>query len=193
MILNSTSNIQQPVLENIMNLEPPSQQNQSQEKLGLTSTDWNSEANSVKGKAFENLVFNDLVSKNYINIIEGCGPRNKREHPTVIRNAEGLRICSCDFVAERDGIVEYIEAKGGYTNYTNTWGKQTAGARRCDSVKKALWNGTRFKKYVPNSRYVIYFSQEPRPGTISDLNIKDALEDNIVDEVRYLHFYETID
>ena len=189
MTLNSPSNIQQPVLGNIINLEPLSQQKHNQEKHGQTSTDHN----YGKGKNYEEKVFDDLVDRGYTKITKGCGNRETKPHPTVLRDSEGSRLCSCDFVAERDGIIEYIEAKGGVTGRVNSQRKQTSGARRSVSVKLALYNGVLFKKRVPNSRYIVYFSQEPAPKSPSDIAIKDALKDNIVDEVRYLHFYETTD
>ena len=45
---------------------------------------------------------------------------------------------------------------------------------------------------MPNSIYIIYFSQHPKPGSPSDLMIQAALEFRDLDEVRYLEFYETI-
>ena len=165
---------------------------QKQETHGLTSINFNT-ANTAKGSAYEKLVEKDLITRCYTEITHSIWPTSKEPHPTKIY-ARGRRVCSVDFYAKNsDGVVEYIEAKGGYTDKINNQGKIGAGAGRCDSVKKALWNGWEIKNNVPNSRYVIYFSQEPRLGSPADMMIQDALEKSIVDEVRYLPFYETTD
>ena len=191
MTLNSTSNIQLQLQENITNLESPLQQSQSLEVLGQMSTNFNTN-NTAKGLAYEKLVEKDLITRCYTEITHSIWPTSKGIHPTKIY-ARGHRICSVDFYAKNsEGVIEYIEAKGGETNRINKQSKQTSGAMRCDSVKKALWNGWEIKNNVPNSRYIIYFSQQPKPNSPTDLMIQDALEANIVDEVRYLPFYETI-
>ena len=165
---------------------------QKQETHGLTSINFN-QANAAKGAAYEKLVQDDLLESGYTDIVPGVWSSYKGSHPTKIY-ARGRRVCSVDFYAKNsDGVVEYIEAKGGYTDKINNQGKIGAGAGRCDSVKKALWNGWEIKNNVPNSRYVIYFSQKPRLGSPADMMIQDALEKSIVDEVRYLPFYETTD
>ena len=164
---------------------------QKQETHGPTSINFNT-ANTAKGSAYEKLVEEDLITRCYTEITHSIWPTSKETHPTKIYS-RGHRICSVDFYAKNpEGVIEYIEAKGGKTNRINNQGKCTSGAMRCDSVKKALWNGWEIKNSVPNSRYVIYFSQEPKPNSPTDVMIQDALEKNIVDEVRYLHFYETI-
>ena len=148
--------------------------------------------NTSKGLAYEKLVEKDLITRCYTEITHSILPTSKKLHPTKIY-ARGHRICSVDFYAKNsEGVIEYIEAKGGETNRINKQSKQTSGAMRCDSVKKALWNGWEIKNNVPNSRYIIYFSQQPTPNSPTDMMIQDALEANIVDEVRYLPFYETI-
>lgn len=154
-------------------------------------TDFNTD-NSAKGSDYEKTVEADLLARGYTDITPGCHPALLKPHPTKIES-RGHRVCSVDFYAKNsEGLVEYIEAKGGYTGYVNSQNKETAGATRGDSVKKALWNGWLIKKQIPNSRYVIYFSQEPAPNTPQDIMIQDALEATLVDEVRYLPFYETI-
>ena len=191
MTLNSTSNIQLPMQENITNFGSQSQQSQSQEVLGQMFTNFNTD-NTSKGLAYEKLVEKDLITRCYTEITHSIWPTSKKIHPTKIYS-RGHRVCSVDFYAKNpEGVMEYIEAKGGKTNRINKQSKQTSGAMRCDSVKKALWNGWEIKNNVPNSRYIIYFSQQPKPNSPTDLMIQDALEANIVDEVRYLPFYETI-
>ena len=190
--LNFSLNSLQHKQEKPITSESLSQQNRSQEIHGQTSTNFNT-ANTAKGAAYEKLVQDDLLTRGYTDIIPGIWPTSTQTHPTKIY-ARGQRVCSVDFYAKNsEGTVEYIEAKGGCTNKKNKQLKVTAGAMRCDSVKKALWNGWEIKNNVPNSRYVIYFSQEPRLGSPADMMIQDALEKSIVDEVRYLPFYETTD
>jgi|TARA_R100000005_G_C4990223_1_gene197718 hypothetical protein len=86
-----------------------------------------------------------------------------------------------DYIAERDGVIEYGEAKGG-----NPGGKKRPGAQRTDNVKKAICNGALLKAVNPNARYVIYFSARPKEGNSSDEMIKTALSAGYVDEVRYI-------
>lgn len=82
-----------------------------------------------------------------------------------------------DFVA--DGY--YIEAKGGYDG-----DKKRPGAKRTDSVKKAIANGSLIKAVFPDNRYIVYFSSKPVPESSSDIMIRVALEYGIIDEVIYL-------
>jgi len=148
-------------------------------------------ANTEKGSNYEKIVEADLLASGHTDITPSCGPAMVKPHPTKIQS-RGHRVCSVDFYAKNpEGIVEYIEAKGGYTGYVNNQNKETAGARRTEAVSRALWNGWLLKKHIPNSRYVVYFSQEPAPNSPTDIMIQDALEANLVDEVRYLPFYET--
>ena len=191
MILNTPSKTPLDKPENITSLEPLSQPSLSQDYHGQTSTNFNTD-NTAKGSAYEKLVEEDLIAKGYTDITPGVWPTFSGKHPTKIYS-RGHRVCSVDFYAKNsEGVIEYIEAKGGETNRINKQSKQTSGAMRCDSVKKALWNGGEIKKNIPTSRYVIYFSQKPTPNSPTDMMIQDALEANIMDEVRYLPFYEII-
>ena len=90
--------------------------------------------------------------------------------------------CSFDYIAAKDGILEYGEAKGGKSLKNNT------GAKRTDNVKKAIANGALLKASYPHSRYVVYFSTKPVRGSSSDFMINAALLANIIDEVRYLNY-----
>lgn len=82
-----------------------------------------------------------------------------------------------DFVA--DG--RFIEAKGG-----NDGDKKRPGAKRTDSVKKAIANGALIKAVNPDSHYTVYFSSRPKVGSSSDVMLRVALEHKIIDEIIYL-------
>ena len=117
---------------------------QKQETHGLTSINFNTE-NTAKGSAYEKLVEEDLLTRNYSDIMPALHSKATQIHPTQIYS-RGHRICSVDFYAKNpEGVIEYIEAKGGETDKKNNQKKVTAGARRCDNVKKALWNGWEVK------------------------------------------------
>jgi len=88
-----------------------------------------------------------------------------------------------DYIAEKDGITEYGEDKGGKTG-----DKKRPGAQRTDNVKKAICNGALLKAKYPDAKYVIYFSAKPKPGNSSDEMIQTAIEVGYVDEVRYLQY-----
>ena len=90
-----------------------------------------------------------------------------------------------DYIAERDGVIEYGEAKGG-----NPGGKKRPGAQRTDNVKKAICNGALLKFKNPECKYVVYFSAPPKAGSSSEEMINTALEAGYVDEVRYLEYDE---
>lgn len=89
--------------------------------------------------------------------------------------------CEADFVATIDGVEEYIECKGG--------NGKIPGAQRTDSVKKAIANGILMKFTDPSIRYVVYFSGKPKPGSYSEEMIRTALDNNIIDEIRYRENY----
>ena len=150
--------------------------------------------NTKKGIAYEKEVKKDLTERGYTDIIDAIWPTTKvPNHPTRLYY-KGTHFASVDFYAVNPkGEHEYIEAKGGVTGRINNQNKYGSGACRNDSVKKALYNGAVRKDILPQSRYVIYFSQEPIPNSPTDVMINHALESGWVDEVRYLPFYETID
>ena len=182
MTLNSSLSSQQPKQENIINLEYQLQQSLNQETIGQKSIDFQ-KPNTKLGKDYEKKVKKDLIKRGYTDIISDI---------STIIYFRGNRVCSVDFLATNtEGVTEYIEAKGGVTGRINSQNKQDSGARRTDNVKKALWNGRLVKRIIPNSIYIVYFSQFPKPGSPSDLMIQAALEFGDLDEVRYLEFYET--
>lgn len=129
----------------------------------------NFQAESKKtGDEFEELVFEDLVNRNF-NYID----------PDVYIEPVG---CEVDFIAYNDltNIVEYVEAKGGLSGE-----KKRPGAKRTDNVKKAIANGALIKAVYPDTYYVVYFSSKPSKGYGSEM-IDTALKYNIINEVRYL-------
>jgi hypothetical protein len=124
---------------------------------------------TASGDEFEKLVVKDLVSKGY-NIIS-----TNKKIPEI-----GVNV---DVIAEKNGVVEYIEDKGGKPGK----GKRP-GAERTDNVKKAICNGALLKAKHPNVCYVIYFSAKPKPGNSSEEMLNTAIEFGFVDEVRYLSY-----
>lgn len=124
---------------------------------------------SSSGKDFEDLVIRDLVSKGYTVI------------STNVRLEDvGIEV---DYVAEKNGTIEYGEAKGGKPG-----GKKVPGARRTDNVKKALCNGALLKFKFPERKFVVYFSAPPKPGSASEIMLFTAFEAGYINEVRYLSY-----
>ena len=115
------------------------------------------------GGDFEDKVFGELTTLGFIDI-----------QKNVFIPGAGVEI---DFLA--DG--KYIEAKGGYDG-----DKKRPGAKRTDSVKKAIANGALLKAVNPDAHYTVYFSSKPREGGSSDQMINTALRANLIDEVIYL-------
>ena len=135
-----------------------------------TQSNFQSES-TASGKEFENLVNEDLLSRGYT--ILG----NNVKIPEV-----GINV---DYIAEKDGVVEYGEDKGGKSG-----NKKRPGAQRTDNVKKAICNGALLKTKYPNANYVIYFSAKPKKGKSSDLMINTAIAAGYVNEIRYLEYKE---
>ena len=79
----------------------------------------------------------------------------------------------------------YIEAKGGESG-----NKKRPGARRTDSVKKAIANGALIKAAYPEAQFLVYFSELPKFGSSSHKMIKNAVLAGYIDGVRYLIKYE---
>lgn len=130
----------------------------------------NFQAESKKsGDEFELLVEENLTSNGYTII-------------STNTKIEGIGV-NVDYIAERNGIVEYGEAKGGKSG-----GKKRPGAERTDNVKKAICNGALLKAKYPEAKYVIYFSSKPKSGNSSDEMINTAIDAGFVDEVRYLEY-----
>jgi hypothetical protein len=119
------------------------------------------------GDEFENLVEQDLVSRNGIVVGKDYWVKEI-----------GIEL---DYIADLPTRTEYVEAKGGKIG-----GKKRPGAQRTDNVKKAVCNGALLKHLYRSAYYVIYFSAPPKPNSYSDNMIKTALEAGYVDEVRYL-------
>ena len=115
------------------------------------------------GDQFEDVVMSKLVNDGYLSI----------EKNVFIPEA-GVEV---DFFA--DG--HYIEAKGG-----NDGDKKRPGAKRTDSVKKAIANGALIKAVKPDAHYKVYFSSKPLPNSSSDIMINVALNAKIIDEVVYI-------
>ena len=116
------------------------------------TTNFQSES-TASGDEFERIVNEDLVSKGYT-ILE----------TNVKISGIGVNV---DYIAEKDGVKEYGEDKGGKSG-----GKKRPGAQRTDNVKKAICNGALLKAKYPDAKYVIYFSAEPKEGNSSDEMIK---------------------
>ena len=115
------------------------------------------------GDHFEDIVMSELETNGYQNIKKN-----------VYIPEAGVEV---DFLA--DG--HYIEAKGGYEG-----DKKRPGAKRTDSVKKAIANGALIKATIPNAHYLVYFSSRPIPGSSSDVMIRVALKHKIIDDVIYI-------
>ena len=123
------------------------------------------------GDLFEALVLEDLKSRGFVSIqknvyIAGTG-------------------CEIDFLADN---FEYVEAKGGKDGEN-----KRPGAKRTDSVKKAIANASLIKCRYPGIYYVVYFSAKPDKDSYSENMINTALDFNIVDEVRYIENEELHD
>lgn len=115
------------------------------------------------GGDFEDKVFEELTNLGFIDI-----------QKNVFVPGAGVEI---DFLA--DG--KYVEAKGGYSG-----DKKRPGAKRTDSVKKAIANGALLKAVKPEAHYTVYFSSKPKEGGSSDQMINTALQAKFIDEVIYL-------
>jgi hypothetical protein len=120
------------------------------------------------GNSFEDIVLNDLKRMGFKNI-------QKR----IILEELGIE---ADFGhVGHSGRQVYVEAKGGEAGY-----KKRPGARRTDSVKKAIANGALIKSQHPDSQFIVYFSELPKHGSFSHKMIKNAIRAGYVDAVRYL-------
>lgn len=130
----------------------------------------NFQAESKKsGNEFEILVVKNLIINGYTII-------------STNTKIDGIGV-NVDYIAEKNGALEYGEAKGGRSG-----GKKRPGAERTDNVKKAICNGALLKFKNPNARYVIYFSSKPKKGNSSNEMINTAIQAGFVDEVRYLSY-----
>jgi hypothetical protein len=130
--------------------------------INKIQTDFQSESKK-SGDDFEETVYEELIINGYSSI-----------HKNFFVQEAGVEV---DFLA--DG--HYIEAKGGYEG-----DKKRPGAKRTDSVKKAIANGALIKAVMPDAHYLVYFSSKPIPGSSSDIMIKTALKANIINDVIYI-------
>jgi hypothetical protein len=122
------------------------------------------------GNNFEESVLQDLKSKNFRFIDKD-----------VTLEEIG---CEIDFIAFNEldlSDAEYVEAKGGEEEE----GKRP-GAKRTDSVKKAIANAALMKASMGNVRCVAYFSSKPNPNSSSDKMLTTALKFGILDEIRFI-------
>jgi hypothetical protein len=130
------------------------------------------QAQSTKsGNKFEDLVLADLKRMGF-----------KKIQKRIVLEDLGIE---ADFGhASFAGKQVYVEAKGGEAGY-----KKRPGARRTDSVKKAIANGALIKAEYPDAQFIIYFSELPKHGSFSHKMIKNAIMAGYVDAVRYLITY----
>lgn len=119
------------------------------------------------GDKFEDLVLADL---------KRAGHKRIKKH--VILDEIGVE---ADFAYKVHSAQVYVEAKGGEQGL-----KKRPGAKRTDSVKKAIANGALIKSCYPNAKFIIYFSDMPKRGSSSDKMIREAIKANYIDTVIYL-------
>ena len=128
----------------------------------------NFQAESKKsGDAFEDLVLADLKRSGVKDI-----------QKNIVLGDLGIEV---DFAYDTDYGKTYVEAKGG------EFGKgKRPGAKRTDSVKKAIANGALVKSAYPDANYIVYFSDLAKHGSASHKMIKNAIRAGYVDSFRYL-------
>ena len=128
----------------------------------------NFQAESKKsGNDFEDMVLEDLKRSGITEI---------KKH--IILKDLGVEV---DFTYKTTYDTVYIEAKGGERG-----DKNRPGAKRTDSVKKAIANGALIKAEYPDVRYIVYFSDLPKHGSSSHRMIKKAIAAGYVDAFKYL-------
>lgn len=128
----------------------------------------NFQAESKKsGNDFEDMVLEDLQRSGIVDI---------KKH--IILKDLGVEV---DFTYKTTYDTVYIEAKGGERG-----DKKRPGAKRTDSVKKAIANGALIKAEYPDVRYIVYFSDLPKHGSSSHRMIKKAIAAGYVDAFKYL-------
>ena len=126
---------------------------------------------TLSGKLFEKKVEQHLIEKGYTII-------------STNTKIDGIGV-NVDYVAKKNDVIEYGEAKGGKSG-----GKKRPGAQRTDNVKKAICNGALLKAKYPDAKYVVYFSAKPKTGNSSDEMIQTAIKVGYIDEVRYLNSFD---
>lgn len=128
----------------------------------------NFQAESKKsGDHFEDIVLEDL---------KRSGHKDIKQH--IILKDLGIEV---DFAYQTNYSQVYVEAKGGETGE-----KKRPGAKRTDSVKKAIANGALIKSAYPDIQYVVYFSDLPKHGSSSHKMMKNAVKAGFVDSFKYL-------
>jgi predicted AAA+ superfamily ATPase len=128
----------------------------------------NFQAESKKsGNDFEDMVLEDLKRSGITEI---------KKH--IILKDLGVEV---DFTYKTTYDTVYIEAKGGERG-----DKKRPGAKRTDSVKKAIANGALIKAEYPDVRYIVYFSDLPKHGSSSHRMIRKAIAAGYVDAFKYL-------
>lgn len=125
------------------------------------------------GLEFEQAVIDHEVNEKKSSIIE----RN------VIIPGAGIQMDMLLYNSSGQGKFKFIQAKGGDPNKS-----RKPGARRTDSVKKAIADGVLLKSTLPGSWYTVYFSEMPKPGSQSERMIETALRAGMIDEVQYLPY-----
>lgn len=78
---------------------------------------------------------------------------------------------------------KYAQAKGGKPGKS-----RKPGARRTDSVKKAIADGFLLKATDPDLWYTVYFSEKPKEGSASEAMINSAVSSGLIDEVCYVAY-----
>jgi len=119
------------------------------------------------GDAFEDLVLADLKRSGLTDI-----------QKNIVLADLGIEV---DFAYDTHYGKTYVEAKGGEIGE----GKRP-GAKRTDSVKKAIANGALVKSAYPDAQYIVYFSDLSKHGSASHKMIKNAIRAGYVDSFRYL-------
>jgi hypothetical protein len=128
----------------------------------------NFQAESKKsGDDFEDMVLEDL---------KRSGHKDIKKH--IVLKDLGVEV---DFTYKTTYDTVYIEAKGGERG-----DKKRPGAKRTDSVKKAIANGALIKAEYPQVKYIVYFSDLPKHGSSSHKMIKKAIAAGYVDAFKYL-------
>tara|TARA_B110000211_G_C13661856_1_gene370579 strand:+ start:42 stop:458 length:417 start_codon:yes stop_codon:yes gene_type:complete len=81
-----------------------------------------------------------------------------------------------DICYKKDKRHIFAECKGGKD-----------GAERTDNVKKAVASAPLIKKKYPNSKFILFFSKQPKKNSASYNMIKHYIESGYVDDVVYLN------
>ena len=127
---------------------------------------------TISGNEFESAVAIELADLHDL---------DEHEITKITLPAIGVEL---DYLILTDEGLEAGEAKGGKPGPN-----KRPGAERTDSVKKAICNGALLQHFLPNLKFVVYFSSPPKQNSASDAMIRTALEAGFISEVRYLNIY----